>query len=443
MRVKGCREVNMKIRICPSTLFLCILILCFVIFTPFWLYKQIQKRNSLEYLTPKHESWTGVINLWETPTWDIGCGSRTDWLNKRIREFESLHPDVFIEVKTISIQQVQNFLQSKKESIPNQPDMISYGPGIIDDPEKLFSSLQEGLLKSVRKEIQKSLRYHNEYYAVPWMMGSYCLMVNSDACSSQGIEIPTNKQWSREDFIKAVDKLSYDRIIRGKKKEMVAGFGYSNTNYKLPLLSMIYTIGDTIINKDVISFMNRIQYSYTVLKEQKIKEEAVSVYEEFAKQKKVNIMVASSKELYQLERLVKDGKGVIPSFLYLPGTSKEQSVFFGEQIQYLSVIHQVNQDKETIMLAFLDHMLQSRTQKKLTEIGVFPVIDNLTDLYLGNEGLMILEKTLQGRLMIPNPYLWSNTAADISAILNEVKKWDITTINGLNQYMTKSLTGIN
>jgi len=88
-------------------------------------------------------------------------------------------------------------------------------------------------------------------------------------------------------------------------------------------------------------------------------------------------------------------------------------------------------------------MLQSRTQKKLTEIGVFPVIDNLTDLYLGNEGLMILEKTLQGRLVIPNPYLWTNTATDISAILNEEKKWDITTINALNQYMTKSLTGKN
>ena len=92
-----------------------VFIIAFLVIAPFPLFNKINALN-YSFNSEYQLNYSGVLELWNVDTFEGGSVSRTAYLEKRAQEFEKQNKGVFIQVKNITLEQLENNL--KNNNIP-------------------------------------------------------------------------------------------------------------------------------------------------------------------------------------------------------------------------------------------------------------------------------------------------------------------------------------
>lgn len=327
-------------RVTSSVLILFVLICVFLWQAPRVLYPLLMSDVFESEVNKRRQSYyTGVITIWQIDTFEGGTGSRTAWLNKTLSALERNYNGVYITVRSVPVEQARLMLSSNDFSI--LPDMISFGGGVITEPEKLFISLQENVFAPLRPDVRAAAGS----YAVPWCYGAYALLMDS-ALAAKHIK----EEKSLENVPQALNGLGgpvkYGRGTRDIYALGIAGNG--NVNYA-EAISRIWPKGSLNGKYALKSYDKDINFS---------------VWDAYNNSKSLCAMIGTQRDLYRLITAESQSKSRATEIFPITG--------YTDLIQCIGIVKTTDDKKLEIMQNILGYLLQTGTQERLNEIGMFP-----------------------------------------------------------------------
>lgn len=169
-------------RVRPAALVLFVALVLFLWLAPGYLYPILASDIFSEEVQKRRESmYTGVVTIWQVDTFEGGTGSRTAWLNKLLASLEKQYNGVYFVVRSMTPERAKTLLASGNESI--MPDMISFGRGLIDNPEELLMQIPEEYYTGLMPELIAAC----SNYALPWAFGGYAVFADSELAAKHGM----------------------------------------------------------------------------------------------------------------------------------------------------------------------------------------------------------------------------------------------------------------
>ncbi|HZJ82767.1 MAG TPA: extracellular solute-binding protein [Clostridia bacterium] len=396
----------MKRYIKPITLFLCIIILAFlVIGTRTFLMGSDKSVRPHDDNEKQNSRWTGIITLWDIPYVDTGIGSNSIWLNTRIEEFERGHPGIFIDVRRMTPQRAEMYFTGNVDKAI-LPDIISIPPygnlfpySILQELDTLFNEDEK---KRIIPLAKKFMHENNITGAIPYMMGTYALYTNMDMLEERELVLEEAD----------MDYTALNRIIEGlphikkdRKKEIYYyGFGTYSSPYSNPIISMIYSEVDNL-EADM-----GYRYVYDWVRRQDTIPEGMgdmsstAAIELFASQGRIGAFLGSTRVLYRNRALISQGKGFEMGVYPLPMEGKEG--LFQDQVAAYGIIKKDNEEKLNNCVAFLRTLLSQESQADLKRIGMFPVVIDAEHIYEDDPEMSKLEEHISNFRFSPRDEFW-------------------------------------
>lgn len=364
----------------PFTLFYCFVLIFLVIsFTGCG-----SDKKSVEQEEKK--AWQGVITLWDFPRWPDKNGDRFGWIEKKISEFEKEHPGVFIHLRRLKWE--YGLIELKAAASAGTPpdmapvaadfDFISAGyleP--VDDYIK-----PEDISKYDEKAIE-AVSYQGRVYGFPWFISTHCLFLNKDAFDSRNMQIPEDGAWSFDDFVAALQKLTYDKNRNGKMDCYGFNLFLSPGNFTTwPFLTMD---GANVFDDDgrfalnspegvsALEKMVDLAAKYKVVPEEEYGtlEEKI-VWGDFAEKRKIAVYPTGSWAVKVLEEREKAGKGFKFDIIRYP-EGKDRAKAFAVVSAY-GIFREEDAAKKDLCAEFLSYITSEKEQQLLGQYGVFPAI---------------------------------------------------------------------
>ncbi|MGI6705769.1 MAG: ABC transporter substrate-binding protein [Clostridia bacterium] len=415
----------MKRRVKPFTLFLWACTLLFLIFAPHMIMDKLDALNPAELLSPPKEEWTGILNLWEIASWQTGYGSRVNWLNKRIYEFERRHPGVFIELRLMKPEAANLFIEGKEVL----PDIISFPPGMISNPASILSPMEDNpSLKRVRTELLNAVKLDGKTMGVPWMMGSYGILVNMELTAEREVVIPDAEEWNAEAFLQTVKECSFEKELSRKQKEWIYGFDAGRAAFTFPLISLFWTGGNEGISAQEVSLLAGLKRGPGLVPDGFAFASEETVWDSFVNGRAA-MMLGNQRNIYGMLELEEQGKSFEWIILPFPRIQGGRESFFNDQVQFMGAVKQDKPAKEKVAKKFICSILEEEVQAQLTDLGVFPVLANMDRLYENEEKMDQMEKHIHMPLRIPNAFKWKKTMEGLQGLFEEL-------ISGNNRVLT-------
>ncbi len=313
----------MKIK--PFTLFLCAVALILIALSP-WLIQSYYTEQ------PGVVPYKGILKLWNVSGWRTGGSSISAFLKKRIAEFESKNPYVFIEIEQMSADEAEEAIENGES-----PDIISYPYGL--DPGMAFCSLPN--MENKFSDLSNK--------AYPYMCGGYCLMINTDMLNQNALFPPEGWGVCPEELadiaklgvcFDSEDGYTSLPAIALHEYPEISGPNISTWDKPEP--------PDAALNLPVLEYGNGLQ---------------------LFRSEKTCILIASHRQLFEATRRYIDGESPPFSAYALSG--------YTDMLQMVSVTECDDKKKQAVCIEFAQYLLSAPVQKKLEALGVFPVIPEL------------------------------------------------------------------
>ncbi|WKV08308.1 extracellular solute-binding protein [Thermoanaerobacterium sp. CMT5567-10] len=236
----------------PFTLFLILLIIMFLLSWPYYMY--LHETGKIDFSPIEEEDYRGIITFWDFPHWSTDDPTGYNFIKKKIQDFEYLHPGVIIEFEPIKN---SNFYYDLNDIIGDgKPDIIpitSDSPFIYNDKlEPLDKYLDKSYKNSLKENVLNGFMYNKSIYGIPLGMYTSVLYINNDLFSKKEIEVPQDSEWTYDEFLEDMTKLTYQT----GKKEKKSYYGlsmYIEGSYNL--WGILMSDGANIVNDEgVVSF---------------------------------------------------------------------------------------------------------------------------------------------------------------------------------------------
>lgn len=355
-----------------TTFFLCVLLVIFLIFSPAYLLPLLQMDILQDELDSRRESsFHGVITLWQIDAFEGGTGSRTAWLNKRAAEFERKYNGVFIVVRSITPEKAAVLLRDTDAAV--YPDMISFGAGVKGISADIFQKPDPALLLPLRPDAAAS----GGGYCVPWCMGAYALLVDSQEYQKAMAAGKTVAQLLG----------SMGKVINTKKGERtVYSLGIPANSGYFPGGALAAGLGEKA--------GGMLQSQYALRSGEK--DTAQVLFEAYNYSYLLGGMVGTQRDVYRLISAETANKARATEVLPLAG--------YTDLVQYMGMVRTKNDQKTKVMEAFIATLLQGEKQAMLTEIGLFPVSLSAQAAY-GDARMQALYGAIKDKTcVIPSPF---------------------------------------
>lgn len=375
----------------PFTLFLCLVLLLYLLIAPFFLFsidKGRLKGGELEETT----KWQGVITLWDIPRNTIS-GSTFGWIKTRITNFENENPGVFIDLRELNYNNNKEILQGAAiAESDDRPDIlplfIESSTIPLDNIETLNMWISEETWGQIKEEYTQAISYKEDILAMPFASSGNLLLINKDLLQNYNCNIPQSNEWSYEEFVEFIDR------IEGEKEEddiltfdTYIGFGEGS------VIPMLLSDGGQIYQNDQQRFafyqpemVSGLQKLLNIKNKASTHEkfgfrEKSEVYKDFLENQKTLILAADSSVIYVLERLKKQGEGFSYAVMPYPKGNMDIPIWYSHKISAYAMMKNDNKEKQEMVYKFLEYLIQEESQKSLKQLGAFPVNNKIRDIY--------------------------------------------------------------
>jgi multiple sugar transport system substrate-binding protein len=184
--------------------------------------------------------WTGTIQVWDFPR----PAAAEEWELQAFKEFEELHPGVKIEYTKLTWAGGNEKLDVSVAA-GQPPDICGSGlrlPYVLQGAlEPIDDFLTAEDLKDFHEGSLNAVKLNGKYWGWPWYNTLYVMYLNADIFNERGVPLPKNGEWTWDEFLSAMQKLTFDRDGDGKID--VYGFGFTFQPTYLQPFGFIYAEG--------------------------------------------------------------------------------------------------------------------------------------------------------------------------------------------------------
>jgi multiple sugar transport system substrate-binding protein len=399
------------------TLFLCLLMIAFVVLGPTLLQKnKVSYDKSFEYMR-KEIRWRGVITVWDYPRLNTSNGTKLSWISAKIKSFEKLYPGVYIDFKELDPEGGRNLLKAAVTTGAN-PDIAPVGSDYFflsgGYLEELDGAISDGERADFLDIALESASYEGKLYGLPWMMTGYTLLLNTQLFSERNVPLPKDGSWTYEEFSEAVKQLTYDTNRR--KGPDVYGFNtfmqpgsYNNYGFLLSDGAEVISSVDGSYAFDSPEALSGLQKLY------QLKHTLEATPENFCAatqgevlssfiNKKVAIISAPAWVVPYL-RNVTEGNLEFTTANY-PIGSVGMPVSMDSNICSFAVFKQKDPEKLRMCIEFVKFLTAAEGQEELKNYGYFPVRKSGEQLYLNDVEMSIIQQGLSFVRSLPRHKNW-------------------------------------
>ncbi|GFN34358.1 ABC transporter substrate-binding protein [Tepidimicrobium xylanilyticum] len=399
------------------------IILCFIFI---WTYN-LFINNIITLEEVKEKPYKGIIRIWDKPWDSITKGNHQEWLREKIRTFERRNPGVYIELTTIDKDSLNSSLSDNNISLADIPDIVPVNPNFRDfnilEPLDEYFTKEE--VEQFKHQVLKSVKYNDSLVAVPIGVSTYVMYINLDKFNERGVSPPTNGNWTYEEFVDVLKKLTYDSDNDGITDEygFIADIG--NTYH---IWGIILSDGSELFNR------KRIEYNFYGEKAIRGLEKVIDlkekyrvvpdyfgiinekdVWELFYKDQKIAIAINGAWASKYLDQLYGNGEGFNFDIANYPTGNKELPIVLSDQVISYGVIKKEDPKKTEMCVKFLKFLTNEFNQRSLEKLGLFTVNRGIKDMYMDNIKMKRIEESMVYTEYIPFMDNWE----DIIAIVQE------------------------
>ena len=367
----------------------------------------------------EEKPWEGVITLWDFPRWPYNGQNRFGWIEKKIAEFEKTHPGVYIHLTKLKWEYGMIELRAAASSGVS-PDIAPVGADydfiLKDYLEPVDDYLTEEKIERYDPRAIESVTYQNRLYGFPWFITTNALLLNKEIFDNRNVPIPPEGTWTYEEFVQALQKLTYDKNKDGKPD--IYGFNFYLNPGSIQLWPFLTMEGAKIFDGNGKFDLNSPQgiSALTKLVELETKYKVVplgsfgsdnenEVWGDFAEKKTIAVYPAGPWAVKILNERQKSGEGFEFDIAFYP-KGQIQANSFATVCAY-GIFKQENPKKRAICAEFLEFITSEKEQDELKEYGVFPVLRQSQQNLAVDENMKKMIKILDSAVLFPRVKNWS------------------------------------
>lgn len=397
--------------------FLCLILIIFIIVGP--LYLLTYRPHDKDYNKEKEESnWTGVISFWDYPRLDQKTGANFSWIYEKIRAFEKANQGIYINFKPLDWGkgpiQVNTAIEkgALPDIVPIGSDYNIIGKDILE-PLDEYLTLEE--IKDFRENALESVTYNNKIYGIPWMMTTYTMVLNLDLFSEKGVEVPEDGNWTYEEFVDKLQKLTFS----SKENNKIDCYGFNSF-----IEPGYYNVWGILLSDGAKVFNEKNQYSFNDDKAMSGLQKLIDLkiqykvthpdfgdnnsnksWTNFYKDKNIGVYPVGTWALNVLDGLQKEGIGFNHGIAKFPTGKLGKPIALSNMIGSYGMSEQEDIQKTEMMVKFLKFLVKDEYQKDLTRLGVFPTKKSIGNIYENDANMtMIYEELQSASVIFDHPY---------------------------------------
>ncbi len=209
----------------------------------------------LSCTAPKPPEGKTLIEFWDYPR----LASVKLWQEKLIEDYNRDHPDVHVQLTRLSWAKGGERLDIA--AFAGRPPDIAGGvfqvkyvdTGILEPVDAyLDEPVSAGSAETWRTDVYQndlhSVQWGGKTWAFPWYKEGFIIVLNLDILEERGVPVPANGQWTWDEFVTAMHRLTFDRDGDGKID--VYGIGYSTGKDKWEAYPFLFAEGMKILSED-------------------------------------------------------------------------------------------------------------------------------------------------------------------------------------------------
>ncbi|MCR4431556.1 MAG: sugar ABC transporter substrate-binding protein [Tepidanaerobacteraceae bacterium] len=334
------------------------------------------------------EDWRGVITLWDFPRWPDKNGDRFGWIETEISEFEKKHPGVFIDLRRLKWE--YGFIELRAAAAAGTPPDIA---PVAADFDFISSGYLEPLDEYIKPEDMEkyderaieAVSYQGRIYGFPWFVTTQALFLNKEAFAARNAKLPENGTWSYDEFVGALQKLTFDNKRNAKADCYGFNLYLSPGSFTAwPFLTMdganiFDENGNFVLNcPEGLSALAKMvdlaaKYKVVPMEDYGTLEEK-QVWGDFAEKRKIAVYPAGPWAIKVIETMKSSGKGFDFDIAQYPSGRKQPRGF--AVVSAYGIMKQKNEAKKKLCAEFLSQITSEKQQQLLERYGVFPAIIN-------------------------------------------------------------------
>jgi len=359
------------------------------------------------------EEWQGVLTLWDFPRWPDKNGDRFGWIETRISEFEKKHPGVFIHLRRLKWEYGLIELRAAAaagtppDMAPVAADFDFISAGYLEPLDDFIKP--EDIPKYDEKSIE-AVSHQGRIYGFPWFVTTHSLFLNKEAFSARNVKLPEDGTWTYDEYVAALEKLTYDKNRNGKTDYYGFNLFLSPGNFTIwPFLTMdganiFDDNGNFVLNcPEGISALGRI--ADLAAKFKVVPEEEYGTLEEnlvwgdFADKKRIAVYPAGPWAIKALEDRKNAGKGFEFDIVRYPSGQKQPTNF--AIVCAYGIFKQEDAAKKRLCAEFLSSITSEKEQQLLAQYGVFPAIKAVRQKFTEDPFMKKMEAILDNARVLP------------------------------------------
>lgn len=361
--------------------------------------------------------WRGVITVWDYPRLNTQNGTKLSWISSKIKQFEKLHPGVYIDFKELDSANGHILLKAAA-STGAYPDIAPVGSNYYYMAEGLLEELDGDITETEKADFLaaalESSSYKGKLYGLPWMMTGYTLLLNTQLFSDKNVPIPVDGNWTYKEFTEAAKQLTYD--TNRKKGPDVYGFNSYIQPGNYNIYGLLMSDGAEIIGSENgryvfdgpqalsgLQKLYQLKNAYNVTPDNfgaATKGEILSSFIDG----KTAIITADSWTIPYLRNL--STGSVEFTTAHYPTGSAEMPVTIGSSTCSFGVFKQKDEDKREMCIEFVKFLTAAEGQEELKNYGYFPVRRSGEKLYQNDKEMSMIQQTLSFIEPIPRHKNW-------------------------------------
>lgn len=399
------------------TLFLCLAMSMIIFLGPGLLQRyRVDYNKSFEHMK-REIPWRGVITVWDYPRLNLQNGTNYFWISAKIKQFEKLHPGVYIDFKGLDAANGATLLKAAA-STGAYPDVAPIGSDYYFISEGYLEALDEYISEEEKSDFLssalESASLNGRLYGMPWMMTGYTMLLNTRLFNDRNVPLPLEGNWTYEQFAEAVKQLTFDTNKR--KGPDVYGFNSSFQPGSYNIYGLLMSDGAEIISSETgryafdgpqalsgLQKLWQLKHTYKATPDNLGETSQGEVLSSFITGKTA-IITAGSWTIPHLRNLSNDSLEFIAA--NYPTGSSEMPITIGATTCSFGVFKQKDENKRRMCVEFIKFLTSAESQEQLKDYGYFPVRKSGQDMYQNDKEMNLVQQSISFVEPLPRHKNW-------------------------------------